>query len=187
MKIAAVVLVALLLMGCGGDVDPSQSHPDAPDAPIIANATVDTTLADTTALLAIAKADLQAQITINAGYDALLRGAESRENIAIAEAASLRNQLRGYEKTKLDVITYRGMYEEYKTLADNLTGEIYKLAVTDNQTATLIRVLSDNVTYFATSNAALELHNEDLTVLLKLAYDRIDYLVALTANTTGGE
>ena len=130
MKIAAVVLVALLLTGCGNAEvlpDAPQSQPVPSQAANATNPAPSILLDNSAALLAIARADLQAQITLNASYTALLKAAESRQNQAIAEAATLRVQLTDYNWQVANARTYQA-------LADNLTGE---LAKAKNQIAAL--------------------------------------------------
>lgn len=140
MKVLVIVLVVMVLTGCGGAADAVDSmHSDNLTAlqpkPIPAPASD-----DFAALLNEARNDLQVQITLNNGYKQSLKAAESRENQAIAEAATLRGQLVDYGYQLANARTYKAEAERSKALSENLTGELLKanaeiVALTGNLTA----------------------------------------------------
>ena len=190
-RLGLLIIPMLILTGCSGvgDTPPSAANSTG-DKPQVAQPTIPAPsilLDNSASLLVEAQKELQAQITLNASYQGLLNAAESRQNQAIAEAANLRAGLADYNFQVANARTYKADLEAQQAITANLTGQLDKLAATGNQTATLIQALSANVTRLSANNTALTSQNNNLATLLTLANERIVYLEALTANTTGGE
>ena len=120
MRIMRVVLALLLLcclVGCGNGLNtPSEPLQAANTTEMAPSPTTD----NSAALLVEAQKELQAQITLNASYKAALTAAESRQNQAIAEAATLTGQLVDYKFQVANALTYKTELEALQEINTDL-------------------------------------------------------------------